>query len=88
LGLVHEYPALKKEQSFGLKDKNGKEIYEGDFLKYHNGRFSNPLEFPKDYAWLVARIESVEQGHWTMAVAVVGNISENPELVQENSALT
>jgi hypothetical protein len=73
-------------ESTGLKDKNGKEIYEGDTLKYQNGRFSNPIEFPKDYAWLAARIESA-QDNWTMAVEVFGNIFENPQLLQEKPAV-
>ena len=84
---VYEYPGLKKDQYFALKDRNGKEIYEGDILKYHNGRVSNPLAFPKDYAWLAARIETVEQGDWTMAVEVIGNIREHPELLKEKPAV-
>jgi hypothetical protein len=75
-------------ESPGLQDKHQKAIYDGDILKYHNGRLSNPIEFPKDYVWLATRIESVEQGDWTMAVAVVGNMYENPELLQEKAAVT
>ena len=65
-------------QYTGLKDKNGKEIYEGDILKYHNGRLSDPIEFPKDYMWLSIKIE---RNNWSDTVEVVGNIYENPELL-------
>ncbi len=45
-------------QSFGLEDKQGNTLYDGDILKHHNGRLSDPLEFPKDYLWLKSRIEN------------------------------
>ena len=66
-------------QYFGLKDKNGKEIYDGDILKYHNGRFSEPIEFPKDYIWIKVR---TEDSRVTSSVEVIGNIYENPELLR------
>ncbi len=66
-------------QSFGLTDKQGKEMYEGDILKHHNGRLSDPLESPKDYLWLKARTEN---NHWHLAVEVIGNRDDNPDLVK------
>ena len=71
----------------GLKDKNGKEIYEGDMLKGHcgeiqryvvaftNGSFDLYHEFAR---WgLLSRMFEIND----MIVEVIGNIHENPELI-------
>ncbi len=68
-------------QAFGLNDKQGKEMYDGDILKHHNGRLSAPLEFPKDYLWLKARTENAG---WQLAVEIVGNRDDNPDLVKRD----
>ena len=69
-------------QYTGLKDKTGKEIYEGDIYKNPNGRQGEV-------------IYELEQGGWTclgkpflnvngiMKGEVIGNIYENPELLEE-----
>lgn len=69
-------------QYTGLHDKNGKEIYEGDILRFTHERedFINTdariaVEIPKIYYMI--------DNSYNHSFEVIGNIYENPELLKE-----
>lgn len=74
-------------QSTRLKDKNGKEIFEGDIVKMAKDVYSEPTyyEVVRHYGGAY-RLESKQHGCelWLRHTdcEVVGNIYENPELLE------
>ena len=63
-------------QYTGLKDKGGKEIYEGDIVKDNFGHWDKqPVEMTPLF-WH----EFIEYGLENASLEIIGNIYENPEL--------
>lgn len=70
-------------QLTNLKDKIGKEIYEGDIVKIREGTFfwGNPIS--EDQNFLMDRVDYYETDEFGEKEdrLIIGNIYENPEIV-------
>lgn len=82
-------------QSTGLRDKNGKEIFEGDILKVTNlSSWLEVVSFNNNKAMFVSKEikREIEESPLydlfntdIFEVEIIGNIYTNPELAEENS---
>ena len=85
---------IKLMQSTGLKDKNGKEIFEGDIVKYKAGcnTFTEEVAYNKNFAGFGV-VDADANIMFTFgelaafiglnSIEVIGNIYDNPELLEE-----
>ena len=70
----------KLMQYTGLKDKNGVEIYEGDIIRIKN---NHGYFIKKSVAWNNGnRWQGFRVGKGDREIEVIGNVYENPELLE------
>jgi hypothetical protein len=85
LGLMKSYGGEPVMQYTGLKDKNGKEIYEGDVVKC-DGEVTAVTYEDYGFAPFVYQIPNACDAYseWEYkSIEVIGNIYENHELLGE-----
>ena len=75
-------------QSTGLHDKNGKEVFVGDIIKCTRG-CPHEVYLEKEYGGTyiggmpTIYLKGIREGYaWTGAEEILGNIYENPELLE------
>ena len=91
-GLIErQFDEVELMQSTGLKDKNGVEVFQGDIVRCTRG-CPHEVVWLKEYAGMYVGgmpawyLSGLNEGYaWTGEEEIIGNIYENPELLEEKS---
>ena len=92
-GTFHLFRMQDLMQYTGLKDKNGKEIYEGDIVKIIKlegyGEYCDQVEYTGRIECYISefRIQPLNlrlSDESTVEIEIIGNIYENKNLLEEN----
>ncbi|MDS3686329.1 YopX family protein [Streptococcus pneumoniae] len=86
----YDFDDIELMQSTGLKDKNGKEVFVGDIIKCTRGCL-HEVYIEKEYGGTyfggmpAVYLKDLREGYaWTEHEEIIGNIYENPELLEVN----
>ena len=78
--LEKDFDKIELMQYTGLKDKNGKEIYEGDIVKYQKFGLNEYMIIKYLSRFAVFNICDLNKQDYE----VIGNVYQHPELLEEN----
>ena len=84
-----DFKDIELMQYTGLKDKNNKEVYEGDIVKLRANHGIGVIKYYDEWgAFVVEYIKPrpltvLGMSYYKEDIEVIGNIYENPELIKE-----